>query len=131
MPSSDSIAGKGTMDEEKLETPVVGVHYQRARLYRTVHADGVWAGITPRLEIQFSFFSDLRPMPEFILNKITPEGALGTEVQRVEKEGIIRETEVNIVMSVENTVALIEILQKMLDTVDSAKKQVEARKGTS
>ena len=66
-------------------------------------------------------------MPEFALNKVTPDGTLGEEIERVEKAGIIREAEINIVMNPDNGKALIDLLERMLVQLNKAKGIAETR----
>jgi hypothetical protein len=102
----------------------IAFFYQNSPLSRTVHADGAWAGLTPQLEIQFSFFNDLRPTPEYILHRLTDQG-LGEEVERIERQGVIREVEVNVVMNPANVEELIKLLSRMVAEVHAARRKIE------
>src|SRR5215210_675675 len=75
--------------------------YQKARHHRTFHADGVWAGITPQLEIQFAFFNDLKPMPDEVIHRLKDDGSLGEEVSRDMQQSVTREVNVTVVMNKE------------------------------
>lgn len=97
----------------------IGIYYQRARHYRTIHADGAQFGVTPRAAIQFTLFSDQRPMPEFVLHQVTPEGNLGEVIEEVKKEGVIREVEANVVMDVATAASFVEKLQGVLEQIKS------------
>ncbi len=113
-------------DKEKQESErptQIGIYYQRSRHYRTIHADGAQIGVTPRGEIQFTLFSDLKPMPEFVLHQITPEGNLGASLEEVVKDGPIREVEVNVVMDVLSTTALANALRTTLEQLEELKTQ--------
>jgi hypothetical protein len=105
-------------EKKEVEKPkAVVIRYHRARHYRTIHADGAWAGITPQLEIQFALFTDLRPMPDYVMHNITEDSGLGEEIDRKVPQGLIREAEVNIVMNVLTVEQLIDLLQRMVDQV--------------
>ncbi len=104
-------------NQEKTGRDKVAIYYQKTRHYRTIHADGAWAGITPQLEVQFTFFTDLQPMPEFTLHQVTDKGTLSDEVERVVKDGVVREAEINIVMNPSNTEQLINLLQRIVGQI--------------
>ncbi len=112
----------------------LAIFYQRSRHYRTVHIDGAQIGLTPRGAIQFTLYSDQKPMPEFVLHQITPEGNLGKQIEEVVKEGFIREVEVNVVMDLAVTqnfiTALQEMLEKVNETRELAAKQIEQQQGS-
>lgn len=104
-------------DETKEKPEQVGIYYQKARHYRTVHADGVWVGLSPTAKVQFSLYSELRPLPEFVLHQLTKEGRVGEQLEQVVKEGVIRETEINVVMDVPLTIQFIALLQQVISQV--------------
>lgn len=115
-------------DEQKtdLERPKqLGIHYQRSRHYRTVHVDGAQVGVTPRLQVQFTLFSDQKPMPEFVLHEIGQDGNLGKQIEEVVKEGFIREVEINVVMDVTTASSLVNVLQTTLKNIETLKKLQE------
>jgi hypothetical protein len=109
-------------DEKKTDSDApnqMQIYYQRARHYRTIHADGAQLGLTPRAAIQFTLYSDQKPMPEFVLHEITPEGNLGKVLEEVVKSGVIREVEVNVVMDVNVATSFVNVLQGLLAQVKS------------
>lgn len=103
----------------------LGIYYQRSRHYRTVHADGAQFGITPRGTVQFTLFSDQKPMAEYVLHRITPEGNLGTSIEEVVKDGAIREVEINVIMDIAVATNFANILQGVLNQVKSMQEQAE------
>jgi hypothetical protein len=119
------------MPEEKNPEPEtlkqIGIHYQRSRHYRTIHADGAQIGMTPRGQVQFTLFSDQKPMPEFVLHQIT-QGTLGPPLEQVVKDGAIREVEVNVIMDVESATSFMSVLQTTLNQIENLKK-VPAEQG--
>jgi hypothetical protein len=73
--------------------------------------------VTPKLEVQFSFFSDLRPLPDTTDHILNESGGL-EEVGRQISASIERETDVTIVMQKEAAVNLIEVLHQMIAQID-------------
>jgi hypothetical protein len=107
-------------DEDKSEPErpnQIGIYYQRSRHYRTIQADGAQIGVTPRGKIQFTLFSDQKPMPEFVMHQITSEGQLGNPIEEVVKQGAIREVEINVIMDVEAIKSFMAVLGTTLDKV--------------
>jgi len=100
----------------------VKFHYVKSNAFRTIHADGIIGSVTPRLTITASFFSERLPIPDQTVQAITPEGKLGGEVadERITREGILREIEVNVVMDVTTAKAMIEWLEDKVKTVEEA-----------
>lgn len=90
----------------------VQFHYIKSNLFRVVHVDGAYGGLTPQLNVFLSMYSDRLPIPEMQVMSVNDSGQLVDEIvtERVSKRGIIREVEVGIVMSVANARSLIDFL---------------------
>lgn len=83
-------------------------HYIKSNYFRVIYATGVQGGISPKGDIEIAFFNERNPLPERIAHSLTkPSGLptddvmLGPEIaaERVSKEGVVREVEVQIVMN--------------------------------
>ena len=79
--------------------------FDRSPFFRVVHSNGVWGGITPRQELSISFFSERWPTPRRVTHTLT-EGGLGPETKRDGSSNILRECEVEVLMSMEDAVVL-------------------------
>lgn len=103
--------------------------YRKARHHRTFHADGIWAAVTPQLEVQFAFFNNLQPMPLEVVHKVLSDATLGEEIKREREQEIVREVDATVVMNKDTMIAAIELLQRMLAQIDKriefAKKEEE------
>jgi hypothetical protein len=77
-------------------------HFIKANYFRAVHADGAFGGITPQGHVQMAVYSERRPIPLEITNTFDGN-QVGPEIleERVSKEGIVRELEVDLIMTVE------------------------------
>ncbi|MBK9386088.1 MAG: hypothetical protein IPN34_14850 [Planctomycetes bacterium] len=106
--------------EAALSDDTVRIHYIKSNLFRVVHTDGVWGGLTPSLKISMAFWSERRPIPRELVFNVTPEGALGEEIRtmRVSKEGIVREVETEIVMDLNAAKALVGWLAQNIATAE-------------
>jgi hypothetical protein len=114
-------------ESDRLER--IRFYYERARHHRTYHVDGLWATITPQLEVQFAIYSNLRPLPKDITHRITPEGKLEEGEERRDQQSILREVDATIVMNRETVRATIELLQRMLSEVDKEIKNAREARG--
>jgi len=79
---------------------------EKSPLYKNVHVDGVFGGITPKGLINISFYLERGAIPKKIINSITEKNTIGSEISREGKEGIIREIECGVILDI-NTAKLI------------------------
>ncbi len=90
--------------------------------YRTVHADGVFGGLTPSGKVHLAVYNERFAVPTALENEVLPDGSLGTETKREGRQAIVREMDVGIVMSIEAAKALRDWLDdkvKQMDVLDS------------
>ena len=83
------------------ETPArtsIKFNYIKSSQFRVVHADGAYGGITPRGYIHASLYSERRPLPQTTEVPILPGDQLGEERALVQKEDMVRELEVGVIM---------------------------------
>ena len=90
--------------------------YVRSPFFRVVHSNGAWGGITPRQELSVTFYSERESPPRQITHQVTPQGGLGREVSREGTNGIQREYEVEVLMSMEEAVNLHRWIGDKIDT---------------
>ncbi len=104
------------------KTPVrrdkVDLHFIKSNWFRVIHADGAWGGTTPAGNIGMTFYSERSPIPTRLVHEITPDGRLGGELSRTVRKGIVREAEVQVVLSVGVAKALISWLQVKIQNVE-------------
>ena len=112
------------------EKKQIKFHYIKSNLFRVIHSDGAWGGITPQGEVFFTLFNSRPPIPEILVQAIQENGELGTELSdlTVSKEGIVREVEVGVVMTTENAKALIDFLKGRVEQIEKLKTQIEEQK---
>lgn len=84
----------------KEQPPKVRIEYVRGNLFRVVHVDGAFGGTTPRLQLFIDFYSERFPIPRVLVYEASPEGAPLREIveERESEEGIVRESEVGLVL---------------------------------
>lgn len=89
-------------------------HYIKSNYFRTVHCDGAIGAISPRLQaIEVAFYSERLPIPQVVAHKIdVKNGQLKEEIltERVMRDGVVREVEVNVVLDIDGAERLVEWL---------------------
>jgi hypothetical protein len=74
-------------------------HYLKSTLFRVVHVDGLIGSITPQGLLHIAMFNERPAIPQYVLHSISGDGKLGPERAHSGKEGIVRELEVDLLMS--------------------------------
>lgn len=79
----------------------IRIEYVKSNMFRVVHPDGAFGGTTPRLELFIDFYTERFPIPRVLVYEAFPSGGVPANevvVERESKEGVIRESEVGIVL---------------------------------
>jgi hypothetical protein len=103
--------------------------YEKGAYFRVIHADGVIGGISPGTGlVNMSVFSERSPIPKKVVHSVS-HGVVGPEImeKREIREGLFREVEADLVMSVEVAIALrgwlddrIKEIQTVRETIASS-----------
>ncbi len=103
------------MEEDKNAT--INIYYEKNSQYRTIHADGVLGGLTPKNAINLNFYSTRNVIPKHRIHQITSSGTLEKVGINSEdsKKGIIREIEFGVYMSKETATEIYEFLKIILE----------------
>lgn len=106
-------SGNGGQGKPRFE-----VHFIKSQYFRVVHADGAWGGMTNAGFINMTLYSERPAIPQRIVHELAPldnaRFRLGGELERIGKEGVIRELEVSVMLTKEAATALVEWLGKQL-----------------
>lgn len=115
---------KARSDSDVVQSKVE-FHYIKSNHFRVIHADGVYGGATPRGFIHMDFFSERSPIPRKVTQKVTTSGQLGEEIaaESERKEGIVREVEVGVMISLEQARSLTKWLEEKIQLLETALKQ--------
>jgi hydrogenase maturation factor len=123
-PKSDKTATDSVVDSAPESS--VAFHFIKSNSFRVVYANGAYGGITPRGEIHASFYNERSAIPRMIVHRIE-EGTLGEPLEIVTRGGIVREVEVDLVMSPETAMDvgnwLIENAKKILELQEQSEGQ--------
>ena len=95
------------------EPAKVVIEYIKSQLFRVVHADGAIGNVTPSGNIHIAFYSERSAIPRLMIHPRTENGTLGDPIpeQTVVRPGLIREMDVDIVLSPSGVDALLTWLQ--------------------
>ena len=93
------------------------------------HADGMWGGLTPKLEVAIGFFTEQFSPPDSVTYEL-PDPMPG-ELKEVARHGggiIQRELQVQVFISVDVAKSMIVWLQDKVDTAAKVEEQVAERR---
>jgi hypothetical protein len=107
-----------TKQKLDLKSKRIKFHYIKTNSFRTVKADGAWCGVTPRFEVQLSFYSERLSMPDLIESEIFPDGTMKDIREATSKAGIIRDVDVAVMLTRDTTEALVKFLQNAISDID-------------
>ena len=90
------------------EERIIRAHYIKSNHFRVIYSDGVIGSITPSGNLQINFFSQRNPIPQLMTYRVDAAGhVLGeTKEERVQREGVVREVEVGVVMTIDEARSL-------------------------
>lgn len=107
------------MPESKLGAPqLVNFHYVKSPHFRVLHVDGAVGGVTPRGHIHAAFYSERPAIAKHTTHEIDPSGHLGSEKIIEGKDGIVREMDVDIILSRTAAVELQDWLSSRIRDLD-------------
>lgn len=78
----------------------ITVDYIKSNHFRVIHADGVFGGPTPDLNLEMVFWNSRLPIPQRIVLAVSSDGRV-VEEDRVNRADQIREAEVAVIMNLE------------------------------
>lgn len=101
--------------------PQIKFNYIKSSFFRVVHADGAWGGLTPQGKIHMAVYNERVPIPQQTVHSLTAEGQLDKEIRenRITKEGIVREIEVDLVMDLTVAKGLAQWLNDKIKETES------------
>lgn len=125
--TKSSAKGKGRAPRRaKPELPEISVHLIKANGFRVIHADGVWGGISPNANIHMSLYSERRPLPREVTYTFTDDGKL-EETGRDTRSGVVREIEMDAVMSLDTAVSIRDWLNEKIEELHAMIVEAEAQ----
>lgn len=123
------------MSDNKNETATVTLpseisfHYLKSPSFKSIHADGVIGGLTPRGLLHFAIFSERAAIPKKTTHKVE-NGVIDQERAKVEGlDGFVRELEVDVFMDFNAAEQLRDWLSRVMESM--SKQQVTTENSAS
>lgn len=109
----------------------VEFHYLKSTHFRTIHADGAIGSVTPGRYIHMAIYSERQPIPKEIVQEVKTDGTLGNVIQEktISLEGIVREMEIDVLMSVATAKSVVVWLQEKIQQVEQINKELSSLGG--
>lgn len=106
------------------------VHFIKSTHFRVVHANGAWYGGDNQGNLHVTFFNERAPIPKMMVVNLDERGAVAgeDESKRETKRGIVREMEVDIVLSLQVAMELHQTLGENLKSIHEALKLTASEK---
>jgi hypothetical protein len=95
------------------------IHFLKGNGFRVVHITGAWFGADPEGNLHLTFFNDRAPIPKKIVLNVNEDGVSTGEIpsKRESKQGIVRELEFDVVLSLQAASRLHESLGENLEAM--------------
>lgn len=119
-----------TAEEVPEDEQKVRFHFVKSPYYRTVHVDGVLGGPTPIGTIAMGLYSERLLYPDQVVYEVSAEGQLGDEIEeeRIARDGIGREIEVSLVMTLPTARKFAQWLLRNVKTAERTIKEARETK---
>ena len=98
-------------------------HFEKSNLFRVVHVDGAIGSVSPSAQtLHMAVFSERTPFPRTVVQEVD-QGTLGREMldKRVSRNGVFREVEVDLVMTLETATAVRSWLDDRINEMTALK----------
>lgn len=108
------------------EDKTVDFHYIKNSDFKTVLADGTISSLTPAGYINLNFYLERFPIPDTITRKVK-DGIVGEEIGQISnRNGIIREVNVGVVLDIETAKGVAKSLNELISKFDEFSKDNKA-----
>ncbi len=103
----------------------IGFDYIKSTCFRVIRVDGIHGGVTPRADgVQLALFSERKPIPTHEEYAITADGTLGSRTDVKQRDAIVREVEVEAMLSVEVAKKLEEWLHDKIKQIEEFQSKI-------
>jgi hypothetical protein len=108
----------------------LSVSFGRSPHYRSIHSNGAWFSTDPEGNFRFVFYNEYFPTPKKMTLLLNSQGQITgeNEAERESISGIIRELEVDVIMSYSVAVDFHKILGENLEAVAKARRAAQQAK---
>ncbi len=104
--------------------------YIKSNFFRSIRADGAWAGTNGFSDVVLSFYSERTPIPKQTVHQLSEQHKLGDEIsaERITRDALVREVEVSMSMSLEVAESLRDLLGRQIKAIQQLKTKTTERK---
>ncbi|MGH7971788.1 MAG: hypothetical protein ACREIC_24000 [Limisphaerales bacterium] len=94
-------------------------HFIKSTQFRVVYANGAWFGGDAQHNIHLTFYNERSPIPKKYVVNLDSSGVIVSEdeSQREVKEGLIRELEIDVVLSIDSAIQFHQMLGMNLESL--------------
>jgi hypothetical protein len=97
----------------------IAFHYIKSNQFRVIYGDGAIGGPSPDAQnIHFAIYNERMPIPRLVVNTIA-DGKITGEVNKEARQGVVREVEVDVIMSLDDAETLSKWLAKTVSNLRS------------
>ncbi|MDA2915925.1 hypothetical protein MYX64_03655 [Nitrospinae bacterium AH_259_B05_G02_I21] len=123
------MAKAGKEQKESQDLTDVRFDYIKSQYFRVIHADGAIGGVTPSGFIHFALYNERPAIPRQITHLINPDGSLGELVteKTVSRETVVREMDVDVVLSVPVAESLRKWLKEQIDNAKTVQAEIKKK----
>jgi hypothetical protein len=109
-----------SVPEVQIQLPI---HFIKSTQFRVIHANGVWFGGDMQQNLHLTFFNERNPIPRKLVLNVNSKGIILGEdiIKRDTKEGVVREMEIDVVLSLQAAMELHKSLGENLKAFQKMK----------
>lgn len=102
----------------------ISIDYIKSRHFRVIHADGVWGGLSPHLDLQIAFWNARAAIPQHQLLRLDKDGKHHEE-ERIVRADQVREVETLVVMDLGVAKAFQKWLADKIERLEKALSEIQ------
>lgn len=110
--------------DEKPKAKSVDIHYIKSNLYRVIHADGAYGGVTSRGYLHLALYNERRAIPRITTVSVDADTHEPRETIKESRSGVVREIEIGALLDEQFLGELIEWLQGKQTELRNVKKLI-------
>lgn len=114
MSEEEKTAADGQPDEQR----EVVVKYIKSNLFRVIHADGAWGGMSPHADIHISFYNERPAIPDRSRFVVANNRLIKPEEFEAESE-LVREVEVDVVVDLRTAKSIRAWLDERINVLEA------------
>lgn len=107
----------------------VSFDYIKSPQYRTIHADGVHGGVSPRGYIQMAIWNQRHAIPTKTTHEVRDDGAIGDELRREGRDAIVREVDVTAIFDLQLAKAMVVWLVDKITRIEEIQQDQDSPEG--